>query len=232
MTVYLQTCCLRSQEFYILICRQQKETVFHAGPSLSIWDHKACLHSDTPPKSATPCQPFKQMSLWGGHTYSNHHTYQSCALINDQSIHKLIITKIIAINYSLNVFVSPKTFILEQLLFILPPPDPQLYCLPLCCFRLVCLLCVESCGRSLVSTFGAWTVLWAAVDQILLLCVRLTFWCTGTHTLSTLSLGPGAVSPWMTLGSWVERVAGTLSCLFLCGLHVFSSPGCTAGSRV
>lgn len=55
--------------------------------------------------------------------------------------------------------VSSKTFTLEPLLLILPPPDPRLYSLPLCGYRLSHFLCVESHSMSLVNSFSAWKVL-------------------------------------------------------------------------
>jgi hypothetical protein len=42
-------CCRRSWEFYILLRRRQKETVFHTRWSLSIGNFKAHPHSDTLP---------------------------------------------------------------------------------------------------------------------------------------------------------------------------------------
>ena len=50
MAACRQTWCWgRSWEFYILIHRQQKRTVYHNGHNLNIWDLKVCLHSDTLP---------------------------------------------------------------------------------------------------------------------------------------------------------------------------------------
>jgi hypothetical protein len=68
-----EICWGRSQEFYILIHRQQKETVFHIGWSFSTGNLKAWPHNTTP----TPTRPhllivplymaqaFKHTSLWG-----------------------------------------------------------------------------------------------------------------------------------------------------------------------
>ena len=67
--------CWRSREFYILICRQQKETVCHIGNSLSIYNLKAHLHRDTTTRLHFLIVPlpmglaFRRVSLWG-HTYS------------------------------------------------------------------------------------------------------------------------------------------------------------------
>jgi len=65
-------CWRKSQEFYIWISKQQKDT----GPGLSIWNLKAhpqwCLSSNkaTPPNSATPYEPM------GPGFHSNHHIQQ------------------------------------------------------------------------------------------------------------------------------------------------------------
>ena len=74
-------CWRQSQEFYILIHRQQGETVCHTEHSLSIEDLKACpppqWHTSSqkatttptrsePPNSATPCGPSIQTGVYGG----------------------------------------------------------------------------------------------------------------------------------------------------------------------
>ena len=53
MAACRQTWCWRSQEFYILILRQQKEIVFHTGWSLNIGDFKVSPHGNTLPPIRT-----------------------------------------------------------------------------------------------------------------------------------------------------------------------------------
>ena len=82
MVACMQTWCRRrSWEFYILICRQQREIVNNTGYSLSTGDLKPTPQWHTSSNKATPPivplpvdQTFKPMSLWGqGQTYSNCH---------------------------------------------------------------------------------------------------------------------------------------------------------------
>ena len=66
-------CWRRSWEFYILMCRQQKELMCHSGCSLSMYNLKIHLHSKTPPPTRSHLlivllpmsQAFKHIiSLW------------------------------------------------------------------------------------------------------------------------------------------------------------------------
>jgi hypothetical protein len=90
MVVPRQTWCWRrSWEFYILICRQQKETVYHTGHSLSIGDLKACPYSGILPPTKPhflkiPFPMYKYSNIWiyGGHSYSNQHTTYGLSAIS------------------------------------------------------------------------------------------------------------------------------------------------------
>lgn len=84
MAVCSQTGCWRwSWEFYMLMCRQQGETVPHwveleqRGPqNLSPQWHNFFTKA-TPPKSGTPCGQASKHMIWMGHTHSNHHSTHS-----------------------------------------------------------------------------------------------------------------------------------------------------------
>jgi hypothetical protein len=80
----MQTWCWRwSWEFYILIHRQQRETVCHTGHSLSIGNLIAYPQSETIPLKKpyfliVPLpmgQAFKHMSLWGPYHSNYHNSY-------------------------------------------------------------------------------------------------------------------------------------------------------------
>ena len=76
-------CGRRRGAVYILVLRQQKETVCHAGQCLNIGDLKAHPHSDTLPltRPHLPILPlpmsqaFKHLSLWRPFLFKPpHHT--------------------------------------------------------------------------------------------------------------------------------------------------------------
>jgi hypothetical protein len=57
MVAHRQECCWKGTwDFYILVCRQQQETVCHTGRSLSIRDPEPVPHSHTlpPPRAISP----------------------------------------------------------------------------------------------------------------------------------------------------------------------------------
>lgn len=79
MATSRQTWCCRTQEYYILIWRQQKKTVSHTRWTLSLRDLKAHPYSDRAPPIRphfliVPLSMGQAFNTWvyGGQSYSNH----------------------------------------------------------------------------------------------------------------------------------------------------------------